>query len=330
MYNSSKALLIGIDYFDSSDNYLPGCINDIHNVKKMLIDNYFYLPENIILLSDASDALPGTYPSHNTIITHLKNIVQTSSTCNEIWIHYSGHGSQIYDMTDISAVDMSNNVFDMSNNIMKLLKDVIIPADYKTSNLITSTEIYTIIKNSKCNTLLFFDCCNSATICNLPWSFNYDISLNTYLVKQNNSNITKNSNIYSFSGCKDNQISEDVYDISKNQYNGIMTQTVIDCLKTNNYHCSIAKLYSDVCKMIYKNGYSQHPILSSATNALTYNFINTTIIKQKTITLADAKQIIAAKNQAIKNQANFNPVATNNLNINVRGNMRNSKMNLLL
>lgn len=324
MYNSSKALLIGIDYFDSSDNYLPGCINDIHDVKKMLIENYFYLPENIILLSDASDALPGTYPSRNTIITHLKNIVQTSNTCNEIWIHYSGHGTQIYDMMDISAVDMSNNIFDLSNNLVKLLKDVIIPADYKTSNPITSTEIYTIIKNSKCNTLLFFDCCNSATICNLPWSFNYDISLNTYLVKQNNSNTTKNSNIYSFSGCKNNQTSEDVYDISKNQYNGIMTKMVIDCLKTNNYHCSITKLYSDVCKLIYKKGYSQHPILSSATNALSYNFINATIIKQKTITLAAAKQIIASKNQA-----NLNPIAINNLNINVRGNnMRNSKMNL--
>jgi len=70
---SKKALLIGIDYFNDTNSQLQGCINDIINMRGMLIDAYNYLPSNIVMLRDDSN-YPTMQPTRINILNNLNNI----------------------------------------------------------------------------------------------------------------------------------------------------------------------------------------------------------------------------------------------------------------
>ena len=89
-----KALLIGIDYIDVSGISLKGCINDVINMRNMLIDAYDYEPQNIIMLRD-DDAAKFKSPTNDNIVFSIIELVLESANLEEIWLHYSGHGSQI-------------------------------------------------------------------------------------------------------------------------------------------------------------------------------------------------------------------------------------------
>ena len=181
MSTVKKALLVGINYTNVQQRQLHGCIDDIVNINELLVDNFNYDINNIIMLrddnnnattiegfSDASGAGENRrnsrersseeLPTRINILTHLSNLVKQSANLSEIWFHYSGHGSQI------NAV---------SNGKYNNLNEVILPVDYQTNGFIIDDEIYNIIKNVKCKMILVFDSCHSGSICELQWSFLY-------------------------------------------------------------------------------------------------------------------------------------------------------------
>ena len=89
-----KALLIGIHYNDISGATLKGCINDIINMRNMLIDSYDFNSDDIIMLRD-DDILKFQPPTYFNILDCLSSIVEESNNLEEFWLHYSGHGSRI-------------------------------------------------------------------------------------------------------------------------------------------------------------------------------------------------------------------------------------------
>ena len=89
-----KALLIGINYADIPGDTLHGCIEDIENIAEVLMNQYGYNEQDIVMLRD-DIADPSVTPTHANMIQAIKNIVAISSSCTQIWIHYSGHGSLI-------------------------------------------------------------------------------------------------------------------------------------------------------------------------------------------------------------------------------------------
>ena len=119
----------------------------------MLIDAYGYNSTNITVLREDTD----NKPTRTNIINSLTSIIAQSKNLKEIWIHYTGHGSQINDANR----DETDN-----------LDEIIVPLDYAENGVITDDVIFNIIKNSKCPTILIFDYCNSGTICDLMWNFN--------------------------------------------------------------------------------------------------------------------------------------------------------------
>lgn len=295
--NSAKALLIGINYINTPTHQLKGCVNDIITVKDMLINAYNYDPTNIVMLYDDSSNLVSDnilepnpisslnygLPTANHILMRLKDIVDSSNRCSEIWIHYSGHGTRIVDLsgdsTDLSgnSTDLSVNSTDLSGNSTDLSSnkydECIVPCDSNTAGIITDDMIFNIIKDIKCKAILIFDCCHSSSICDLEWSFTNDSGLITRT--QINNRTIINPNIYMFSGCKDNQVSLDMYNTTKNEFYGVMTNSFIACLQSNNYTCSIQKLYLDICAYIKTNNpnSSQQPGFSSSYLIPSYYFI---------------------------------------------------------
>ena len=259
-----KALLIGINYYDTPAAELKGCINDVVNMRNMLIDAYGYEPQHITVLRD--DALNVVdKPTTSNIMKQLSTIISESGSLAEIWIHYSGHGSQIRD-TNGDESDRKD--------------EVIVPSDYAQAGVISDDMIFKIIKQSKCPTMLLFDSCNSGTVCDLMWNFNVIQTTKVSVAKTNNTSIS-NPNIYCFSGCRDEQTSADIYNLASQQAGGAMTIAVMECLRMNRHIVDIKTLYIDVVAFMKRSELTQIPQLSSSSQVPTYK-INRLLVANNT------------------------------------------------
>ena len=250
---AKKALLIGINYLDSPTNALNGCINDVINMRNMLIDAYAYDSNNITVLREDTN----NKPTRANIIDNLTAIIAQSSKLKELWIQYSGHGSQIAD-TNSDETDK--------------VDEIIVPLDYLQNGFITDDEIFNIIKNSKCPTILIFDSCNSGTICDLMWNFNAASSA----VKTNIA-LIENPNIFCFSGCKDTQTSADIYNRYARQSCGALSNAIAECLRFNKHNVDVKKLYLDVVAYIMLQRLTQIPQMSTSSQRPNYTICHSLI-----------------------------------------------------
>ena len=249
-----KAVLIGIDYVDISGISLKGCINDAINMRNMLIDAYDYDPQNILILRD-DDASKFPSPTYYNIYDSLLGLVLESSSLDEIWLHYSGHGSQLQNR---------NCKFKDDDHI-----EAIVPVDYLKEGCIIDCDLYDIIRRIKCTAILTFDCCHSGTICDMPWTTQYQEGVS--VSKQINKLLISNKDIFVISGCRDDQTSSDTTNIM-DQRTGAFTNALCECLRKSHHNTSILSLHKDICIYLDEKGYSQQPILSSTVEVPKYMF----------------------------------------------------------
>lgn len=277
---AKKALLIGINYYDTPSNKLNGCINDAVNMRNMLIDAYGYDSNNIaVLRDDAADSI--NKPTRANILSNLTAIIAQSGSLQEIWIHYSGHGSQMRDMNG----DEKDG-----------LDEFIVPSDYDKSGVITDDMIFNIIRQSKCPTFIIFDCCSSGTICDLMWNFNAVSSTQVVAVKTAN-NLVPNPNIFCLSGCKDSQTSADIYNSFSQQSCGALTNAIAECLRFNRHNVDVKKLYLDVVAYIKQQGLQQIPQISSSSQNPSYKIVKTA----STTTMATSALLKHAMKTVLRN-----------------------------
>lgn len=259
------ALLVGINYYNTG-NRLNGCVDDIINMRNMLIDAYGYLPGNIILLhDDVNNKIKANgLPTCDNIIGYLAYFAAKSSKMTQFWFHYSGHGAQIKDKNgdEVDGLD-----------------DVIVPLDYKSRGFIVDDDILIIVKQIKCDTMMLFDSCHSGTVCDLPWSFEC-LAKNTYKSTKVNNIVLSNPNIHMFSGCKDNQTSADTYDTVSKQYVGAFTEAFIESLRASGHNVAMPVLHRSICNWLLTRGYSQIPLYSSSSNNPNY-ILNKTLSSGK-------------------------------------------------
>jgi hypothetical protein len=270
-----KALLIGINYTSLPNVSLSGCINDTINMRNMLVDAYGFELSNIIHLRDDNNE-KASQPTRENIINSLKSLALQSANIEELWIHYSGHGSQIRD-TNGDEDDK--------------LDEILIPVDYQTKGIITDDDLLSIIRTIKCRTILLFDSCHSGTVCDLQWLFEYK-STNSYMRTQPNKTAISNPNIFMFSGCKDTQSSFDTYSIESKQAVGAFTYIFIDCLRKANHNKEIMLLYRDICIILSQRVNSQYPLLSCSSDTPKYTFTRTVTNPNSGITTSNSTKTI--------------------------------------
>ena len=253
---SKRALLIGCNYTATPSVRLQGCINDVVNVRNTLIDAYGYKDSNIYVLRD-DDKL--RLPTKANILYAITNIIAMSSAADTVWIHYSGHGTQIRDING-DETDSQD--------------ECIVPCNYNVAGFITDDDLVAIIKNAKCQMILCFDSCNSGTACDLQYSINYNRGALSAIV--NNSRAISGANIVMMSGCRDPQTSADAYDMLARQGCGAFTNSLIESLRSNSHNVSLLKLYSDVCSYLQRSGFTQIPVLSSSKPNPAFSFVRST------------------------------------------------------
>ena len=251
-----KAVLIGIDYIDISGISLKGCINDVINMRNMLIDAYDYDPQNIIILRD-DDAVKFLSPTYYNIYDSLLGLVLESSSLDEIWLHYSGHGSQLQKHNCNLEIKKEEIV------------EAIVPVDYLKAGCIVDCDLYDIIRRIKCKAILTFDCCHSGTICDMPWTTQYQEG--TLVSTQINKLLINNKDIFVLSGCRDDQTSSDTTNLL-DQRVGAFTNALCECLRKSHHNTSILSLHKDICIYLLEGGYGQIPVLSSTVEVPKYMF----------------------------------------------------------
>ena len=139
-----RALLIGIGKYEVLPR-LPGTKNDIDLVRQVLLTRYGFSESNVKEVRD-EDA------TRANVVASLKKIVQEAGPNDVVYIHYSGHGSQVADLNGDEPDDQ--------------LDETIVPQDGRTEGVpdITDDELETILSQFKTSqVVVVLDSCHSGT-----------------------------------------------------------------------------------------------------------------------------------------------------------------------
>jgi hypothetical protein len=248
------ALCIGINYL-GTPNQLNGCINDVLLMSAFLKNTLGY--DEIIMLRD--DQIDNK-PTKTRILQEFIQLVKKSNECSEIWVHYSGHGSQVRDTNgdEVSGMD-----------------SVIVPCDFQKNGYILDDTIFEIIKQIKCRINLVFDCCNSGSVCDLQYSFQYNDAKKAFMrsFTTKKQRIITNPNIICISGCEDRQTSADTYSPELKLAIGALTNSLLFSIKKFNNSGSLLDVYVETVRKLKMDGYTQIPVLSASNGFPNYQFI---------------------------------------------------------
>jgi hypothetical protein len=257
-----KALLVGINiYKPELDANLRGCVNDVETMRKLLVDNFKFLPENIRVLVDERATKQG-------ILDRLKWLLDGAKSGDELVFHYSGHGSQVRDRNGDELDDQ--------------LDEILCPHDLDWDDPLTDDVLAALFKQlpEGVHLTMLCDSCHSGTIsksmsqiyCNTSKSITapFDIRSRSYdkiLLKNKMGKKNKGTQRHILmSGCRDNQTSADTY--IDGRYQGAFTWALAKTIRENldiewkQAHAKTVELLS---------GYSQEPQLSGDASAIFRN-----------------------------------------------------------
>jgi len=241
-----RALLIGINYNSLPDLKLNGCVNDVISMRNVLIDAYGYDKRNMTMLRD--DGLPQyQLPNRNNIMNSLESLCALTTTTDELWVHYSGHGTYRRD----------NN-----NDEMDGYDEVIIPLDYQINGSVVDEQLKAVLETAAGTVIISQDCCNSGTGWDLPYRFTSDASNRVVLYSE--SSKMNNPNIYMFSGSRDDQLASDTYDTDTDRSIGAFTNALVDCLRDGNHSNNLISLRTNINNYLENNGFRQRTEFTSS------------------------------------------------------------------
>lgn len=276
----SRALLIGINY-TNTPNQLQGCIYDVIEIKSLLIDAYGFSPNTIITLRDDD---PANMPTRARILQEIRALIANGTN---IFLHYSGHGTQVTDTDE--EVDR--------------LDECIVPSDYASAGYIKDDELNALIKGLKGSGIALFDCCRSGTILDLPYT---DIDQN---------NLSSSQGFYCFSGCLDSQ---DTYESTTSTQGsgtglpqGSTTMAFISTVRALNYYPTISTLLSAMTTNLAQGGYNQIPQLTStvlvgSATPFPFNSPNQQLVIAQGLIRQQQTQMEALQSQVLELQTQVN------------------------
>lgn len=246
----SKAVLFGLNYSQCKNiNTLNGCINDVKDMRDYLVQKYsipcdVYTDDNVNIEENYSTTKEGMLDRLNELA-----LLSHSEMLDLAFIHYSGHGSYVRDRS-----------FDERDG----KDECIIPSDCETNGYILDDDISEVLSkfNSNTKVVCIFDCCHSATICDVKYSWEGQFKRR---IENLNSRIT--AKVLTLSGCLDDQTSADAYIADQSKYAGALTNTLLFILKLNGeLNNDIFELVNLLRIALRKQGYEQVPKLCSTYN----------------------------------------------------------------
>lgn len=250
----SKGLLFGLNYSQCKNvNRLNGCINDVKDMS-----NYLFAKHNIpcdVYTDDNEDIKDNYSTTKKGMLERLNElaVLSHSELLDFAFIHYSGHGSYIKDI-NLDERDGKD--------------ECLIPSDCETNGYIIDDDISKVLANFNINTkvVCVFDCCHSATICDVKYSWESPFKRR---IEKTNSRIK--AKVITLSGCLDDQTSADAYIADQSKYAGALTNTLLSLLTSKSeLNNDVFELINNLRTALQQQGFDQVPKLCSTYN-LTFN-----------------------------------------------------------
>jgi hypothetical protein len=262
---SRKALLIGInDYKEVND--LRGCVNDLKSMRKVLMNYLRFEPDDIRVLVDDR-------ATKDNIMQRVNWLVDTAEPGDYLFMHFSGHGSQIRDRNGDELEDY--------------LDEILCPYDMNwDGNYIVDDDLDQAFRRLPKKTLLevVLDSCHSGSGTRdispreMPLAVDDKESRNRYLeppfdiiCRSDVQRVTSSRgfalkskmqglNHVLWSGCMDNQTAADAY--IDGRFHGAFTNYFCSHMETTGGRVSRLGLFRRISASLYHGGYSQTPQLS--------------------------------------------------------------------
>lgn len=269
---SKSALIVGCNY-TGTDSALGGCINDTTILKDLLVNEFRYPEENIVVLTDETKERP----TKHIIEKHLEHLIEHAGS--QFWFSFSGHGSY---KSDLSGEETDNR------------DETICPLDYSTAGMISDDYLDGLLKQVPETTRgnLLIDSCHSGTMGgDLKYSYAYEwepqrrtirkrIRRNGRWVYTNvsipgpsgwvwnkrceNRKSQIKAPIFSISGCLDSDYSADWYIPEVRKTQGALTYAFTEIVKSSKGKLTCKNLALELNRYMKENGLSQTPVLASS------------------------------------------------------------------
>ena len=235
-----KALLVGINYI-GMEGQLNGCINDVENMSEVLKKEYSY--NDITIITDNTEMKP----TRVNIMKELLNLILSGN--KELFFHYSGHGSQVKDVSgdEIDAID-----------------ECLVPLDYKTNGMILDDELRGLLQclNADQKLTMILDCCHSGTGVDLPYLVFERVGKLSLLNDPSIKGSITRGKVLCISGCKDNQTSAD--SVEDGEAQGALTYSLINAIKNIKKPVrTIEAVYKSMKTTLATKKYTQIPCMSA-------------------------------------------------------------------
>jgi hypothetical protein len=292
---SKRALLIGINNY-ANVRQLKGCVNDVTAMKTLLTSNYQFPEKNITMLTDQM-------ASREKILAAFQQLIEATDTNDIVLIHYSGHGSQIYDKT---------------GNEVDSLDETIIPCDYDYKGVypISDKQLAVVLAALARKTryvTIILDCCHSG-----GGTKDLDIDRSARMIladkrempakdafreistgqPQKSGHLKNGTPGYVlFAGCQSDQQSYEIT-INPNTSHGAMTWFLIKELRSARETLTWEQVREDVNQQIRKYYPDQNPQLEGSMKD-SYVFGEPYVLKKEYITLRMASGKIKLDGGAI-------------------------------
>lgn len=298
--NMNKALLVGINKY--ADAPLNGCINDITDMAKHLVEHCAFSKQEIRLLVDER-------ATKRNILERLKWLITGARKGDMLFFQYSGHGTQLATRDEIGEVDG--------------MDEAVVPFDFNwddVSTFITDNEFNNLFRQVPEGVTFIWvsDSChsggltrqlknrsfvakepnNSARFLIPPADINWRVETANaaHINARAFSKPVSNINVGLISGCASHQTSADAY--FNGRYNGALTYHLLQTLNSEKTHRkSLQQIVIEVRRRLLKEGFPQVPQSEGNIKVLKGAFLSAkTISPQRKPTKAKRK----AKTNVVK------------------------------
>jgi hypothetical protein len=260
----NKALLIGVNKYKLPGSDLQGCVNDVTNVRDILLKYYGFTVEQIRLLVDER-------ATKKAVLSRLEWLVKDAKAGDRLLFHFSGHGSQIRDRDGDELKDQLDEILcphdmdwdgtyivddDLKRAFDKLPKDVRLDVLLDSCHSGTGTRAAAAfaLMHAAENTLPTRPRFLAPPMDILCRQLGEDDLPLTRMLKATNP-----ANHVLFSGCRDNQTSADAY--ISGSYNGAFSYYFCKHIRDAQGGIARAELLKRLRASLRHEGYDQVPQL---------------------------------------------------------------------
>mmetsp|Transcript_96865 Transcript_96865/g.278732 ORF Transcript_96865/g.278732 Transcript_96865/m.278732 type:complete len:539 (+) Transcript_96865:142-1758(+) len=235
-----RALLIGINYFGTQAQ-LRGCINDVNNMQRLLMESFGWTPGCMRVLRDDN---PQAMPTRANIEASMRWLVEGVRPGDVLFFHFSGHGAQQEDPHGFEEDGMN---------------ETILPVDFKRAGMITDDHMGDLLVKhlpSGVRLTAIMDCCHSGTGLDLPYTWT------GRGWKEETNPFHSAGDVQMFSGCADDDTSADS-SMAYGAAGGAMTTAFCDVLRASPCP-SYPELIANLNRLLRMRGFHQRAQLTSS------------------------------------------------------------------